>query len=108
MSPKSKFAILYADDVSIHIDAIERKHHRLIESAIIEQLSHAPNVRTRNRKPLDDIPGPLGATWELRFGPDNRFRVFYELAEDEKVVWILAIGVKDGNQLFIGGEEFEA
>ena len=61
---------------------------------------------TRNRKALEE-PASFGATWELRFGPKNSFRVFYDVNPDEKTVSVLAIGVKEGNRLFIGGEEFE-
>jgi mRNA-degrading endonuclease RelE of RelBE toxin-antitoxin system len=43
----------------------------------------------------------------LRFGPKNSFRVFYDVNQEEKTVSVLAIGVKEGNQLFIGGQEFE-
>jgi hypothetical protein len=43
----------------------------------------------------------------LRFGPKNSFRVFYDVNHDEKTGSILAIGVKEGNRLVIGGEEFE-
>jgi len=43
----------------------------------------------------------------LRFGPKNTFRVFYDVNREEKAVSVLAIGVKEGNRLFIGGEEFE-
>jgi hypothetical protein len=56
-------------------------------------------------KPLQG-PAPFEATWELRFGPGNCFRVFYEVDPAEWVVWVLAIGVKRGNRLFAGGEEF--
>ncbi len=52
-------------------------------------------------------PAPFEATWELRFGPHNRFRVFYEVDRKQRAVWILAIGVKDGSQLFIGREEMQ-
>ncbi len=45
------------------------------------------------------------ATWELRFGPDNRFRVFYAIAQELREVYILTIGVKHRNRLVIGGEE---
>ena len=62
---------------------------------------------TRNRKPLEDLPGPCGSTWELRCGPNNRFRVFYEVFQGENAVWVLAIGLKERNRLFIEGEEFE-
>lgn len=33
--------------------------------------------------------------------------VFYEVGREEKVVTVLAIGVKEGNRLFISGEEFK-
>ena len=75
-------------------------------STITEQLARTPTTETRNRKPLEE-PAPLGATWELRFGPKNSFRVFYDVDHGEKTVSVLAIGMKEGNQLFIGGEEFE-
>jgi mRNA-degrading endonuclease RelE of RelBE toxin-antitoxin system len=52
-------------------------------------------------------PAGFGATWELRFGPKNSFRVFYEVNHEEKIVSVLAIGVKEANRLFIGGQEFE-
>ena len=41
-------------------------------------------------------------------GPNNRFRVFYEVDVAERVVWVLAIGVKEGSRLLISGEEFES
>jgi mRNA-degrading endonuclease RelE of RelBE toxin-antitoxin system len=46
----------------------------------------------------------LDATWELRIGPANRFRVFYRV--DEQRVRVLAIGVKSRQRLWIGGKEF--
>jgi hypothetical protein len=42
----------------------------------------------------------------LRFGPNNRLRVFYEVNMEEHEVVVLAIGVKEGNRLWVGGEEF--
>ncbi len=83
-----------------------RRYHRLIKKTIEGQLTITPERRTRNRKPLEELPGPFGSTWELRFGSDNRFRVFYEVAAENKTVWILAIGVKDKSRLLIAGEEF--
>jgi hypothetical protein len=49
----------------------------------------------------------FGATWEIRFGPDNRFWVFYRVDNDIEQVVILAIGEKIGSRLLIGGEEIE-
>jgi putative component of toxin-antitoxin plasmid stabilization module len=50
-------------------------------------------------------PLAFKAEWELRFGPGNRFRVFYAVKGDEVV--LLAFGEKKGNQLFIEGKEVE-
>ena len=52
-----------------------------------------PDVETRNRKPLKQ-PIAFGADWELRLGPDNRFRVFYQIDAERRQVRILAVGVK--------------
>ena len=98
--------MIYANEVGKHVRTIERKYHRLIRRNIEEQLQFTPERPTRNRKSLEDVPGPFGTTWELRFGPDNRFRVFYEVVPHDRAVWILAIGVKVGNRLLIEGEEF--
>jgi len=78
----------------------------LVATTIKEQLSHTPTTKPKKRKPLED-PASFGATWELRFGPKNSFGVFYDVNHEEKAVSVLAIGVKEGNRLFIGGEEFE-
>ena len=106
MARRSKYTISYAPEIYKHLDWIEIKYHRLIATTIREQLSHMPATGTRNRKPLEE-PAALGATWELRFGPKNSVRVFYDVNHDEKIVSVLAIGVKEGNRLFVGGQEFE-
>ena len=105
MPGQPKFAIVFALETLDHLDAIERKHHQLIRKTVKAQLSYTPERVTRNRKPLDP-PMPFGATWELRFGPKNRFRVFYRIDTAEFTVSILAIGIKEGNRLYVGREEF--
>lgn len=106
MAKRTKFAVVYAPEVKRHVDAIAAKHHNSIRGAIAEQLTFAPGTSTRNRKPLEEIPGPFGSTWELRCGAQNQFRVFYEWNAESRVVSVLAIGVKDRDRLFIAGEEF--
>jgi mRNA-degrading endonuclease RelE of RelBE toxin-antitoxin system len=54
-----------------------------------------------------DPPAPFAATWELRCGPDNRFRIFYDVDFESRIVYVLAIGIKDRNRLFIAGEEYK-
>jgi hypothetical protein len=78
----------------------------LVSETIEKQLQFEPLIETRNRKPLTQ-PVEFEADWELRFGPDNRFRIFYEVNEINREVNIIAIGMKHRNKLFIGGEEVE-
>jgi mRNA-degrading endonuclease RelE of RelBE toxin-antitoxin system len=106
MEPRSKYQLVFAPEVVDHLGVIERKYHDLIREVINEQLCFTPAQPTRNRKLLEQ-PALFGATWELRFGPDNRFRVFYEIEKGERVVRVLAIGVKERARIWIGGEEFE-
>ena len=83
------------------------KDPSLIRQTITEQLTYEPHVETRNRKPLTRSAGFGEATWEIRFGPNNRFRVFCRTDITKRKVRILAIGVKQRNELRIGGERFE-
>jgi mRNA-degrading endonuclease RelE of RelBE toxin-antitoxin system len=106
MAKQSHFIPIFAPEVIEHLDQINSKHHGLLRRTIREQLSFTPILETRNRKPLEQ-PAPYAATWELRCGPENRFRIFYDVDPTSHEVHILAVGVKDKNQLFIGGEEFE-
>jgi mRNA-degrading endonuclease RelE of RelBE toxin-antitoxin system len=104
MNAKSRFDLIYAPQVKTHLQAIERKYHLLIRRTIETKLQFEPNVETRNRKPLKR-PVELEADWEIRFGHDNRFRVFYSVEQENRQVFILAIGIKSGNRLIIGREE---
>jgi mRNA-degrading endonuclease RelE of RelBE toxin-antitoxin system len=106
MNPRQDFELVYAPQVREHLKAIERKHYGLIRQEIEAQLQFEPDVETRNRKPLKRAIA-FEADWEIRFGPNNRFRVFYEVDRAAGSVYILAIGVKDRDRLYIGGEEVE-
>jgi mRNA-degrading endonuclease RelE of RelBE toxin-antitoxin system len=106
MVPKRSFDPVYAPQVRDHLRAIEPKYHSLIRRAIEEQLQFAPDVQTRNHKPLRRSVA-FETEWEIRFGPNNHFRVFYEIDHQQCKVYILAIGVQEGNRLIIGGEEIE-
>ena len=106
MNSKRAFELIYAPQVKQHLKAIERRHYGLIRQEIEAQLRFEPDVETRNRKPLKRVV-TFGAEWEIRFGPNNWSRVFYEVDRDAGVVYILAIGVKVRDPLYIGGEEVE-
>jgi hypothetical protein len=106
MAKKPPFKLVYAHEVKDHLRSIEVEPHVAIQTEIDAQLRYEPDVESRNRKPLKR-PVSFGADWELRLGPDNRFRVFYQVNAEAHEVRVLAIGVKDRNRLYFGGEEFE-
>jgi hypothetical protein len=106
MPRKQPYEISYDEATKVHLRAIEAKYHSFIRETVEEQLRFEPEKETRNRKPLRQ-PAPFEATWEVRFGPDNRFRVLYGVNEELREVQVQAIGVKEGNRLRVGGQEVE-
>jgi hypothetical protein len=88
MGKKLPFFLIFAPPVKGHLKAIDAKWDTLIRCTIEEQLTFEPDVETRNRKPFRRQPAPCGADWEIRFGPDNRFRVLYKIMEESHEVSI--------------------
>jgi len=94
-------------EIQYTVEAIEdlklyrKRDRQLIVDQIDEQLSHEPSQETRNRKRLR--PNRV-AEYELRIA---KFRIFYDVDENEKVVKIVAIGHKEGGCLFIRGKEYQ-
>src|SRR5580704_2169171 len=78
MARRQAYTLAFASEVTRHLRAIDAKYHGLIREKIGEQLRFEPAAETSNRKPLRQ-PAPFGATWEIRFGPDNCFRVLYDV-----------------------------
>ena len=94
------YEIRFSESAEAHFAQLTARERSVVVGAIRTQLPHEPMQETRNRKLLR--PNPL-APWELRAGT---LRVFYEVVREEtEVVYILAIGTKRGNRLFIAGEE---
>jgi mRNA-degrading endonuclease RelE of RelBE toxin-antitoxin system len=104
VAKKKPFSLVFAPVVHGHLAAIDPKYDSLIRQKTEEQLTHEPDVETWNRKPVRR-PAAFQAEWELRFGPNNRFRVFYQIDPEKREVRIVAVGVKYRNRLLIGGEE---
>lgn len=105
MGPSRRYRFIFAPVTREHLAVIDHRYHGLIRDALETQLRFEPLTPARNRGPLKRPI--MGAEWKIRFGPGNRFRVFYRVDEEERTVYILAIGEKHGNRLRIGGEEIE-
>ena len=62
-----------------------------VARAILAELSHEPTKATKRRKLLEGLAPPFEAKppiWQLRVG---EMRVFYDVDEDEKKVFVRAI-----------------
>ncbi len=70
------------------------RDQRIILDAIEEQLTHQPTTRTKKRKILLNLVPPwqnVPPIWELRV---EDYRVFYDVAEEERTVYVRAIRFK--------------
>jgi mRNA-degrading endonuclease RelE of RelBE toxin-antitoxin system len=96
------YTIQFALETEQHLQSLTARQRSTVFDTIEEQLTHQPAVETRNRKPMR--PNSV-APWELRV---ENLRVYFDVQEvPEQVVTILAIGVKEGNRVLVGGKEIE-
>ena len=93
------YRIDYTSDAVEHLEFLTARQRSIVFDSVDEQLTNEATVATRNLKRMR--PNPL-ASWELRLG---NLRVYYDVEEaPEPLVRIAAVGVKRGNQVYIGGE----
>ena len=90
------FAIRFAEGDEEDLRKIRMFYRNQILDAIEAQLAHEPDIKTRNRKLLENLlPLPQSArpVWELRVG---EYRVFYDVSPARAVVFVLGIRRKKG------------
>lgn len=95
------FRIEFTPEALEDLRLLRKFDQQRILAAIESQLPNQAAQETRNRKRLR--PNQL-AEWEVRIGD---FRVFYDIDEEKAAVKIEAVGHKQGNKLFVHGEEYE-
>lgn len=94
------FKIEFTPEAIEDMHILKKRERSQVIEEIENQLLHQPTQETRNRKRLR--PNKV-AEWELRA---DKFRVFYDIDKENKVVKIEAVGYKKGSRLFIHGEEY--
>lgn len=85
------YEIRFAEDVEIDLKKLSAYHRKAVLDAIEIQLRAEPTTETRNRKQLASLVPPWTAEppiWELRVG---EYRVFYDVSEEESVVYVRAV-----------------
>ena len=109
------YELVLAKSIKKDLEFILKKDHPSIKQAIETQLIFEPTLETTNRKPL--TTSILEATWELRCGEQNRYRVLYTVTSTDEtelevieilgIVQVLAIGEKKSEKLLIQGREMK-
>jgi mRNA-degrading endonuclease RelE of RelBE toxin-antitoxin system len=89
------YSIEFTPSALDDLKALRKKEQKQVVEGIEAQLIDQPTAETRNRKKLR--PNNV-AEWELRHG---RFRVFYNVLNEARIVSVEAVGFKIGNLLFI-------
>lgn len=94
-----KFSIKIAESAIDDIKYFKKYERVIIFDSIDKQLLYGSMVETRNRKLLRDN---IFSRWELCIG---KYRVFYNVNENDRFVDITAVGYKVHNKLFIRRKE---
>lgn len=85
------YVIEFSEETLDELASVRAFEQERILEAIERQLSHQPTAETRNRKMLEGLAPSFEAVppiWELRVG---EYRIFYDVDEDEKKVYVRAI-----------------
>lgn len=85
------YEIAFEENVEGELAGIRPFDGRRVLDAIWERLRDEPGVETRHRKILKGVKPPFHTvppTWELRVG---EYRVFYDVNEEEKTVYVRAV-----------------
>lgn len=88
------FTVEFSEGVKGEFRRLRSYDRGMILEAIETQLTHAPGVETRGRKRLRNLAPPFDAIapiWQLRVGD---FRVFYDIEETGRRVYVRAVRKK--------------
>jgi mRNA-degrading endonuclease RelE of RelBE toxin-antitoxin system len=93
------FEIEFTSEAERDLKWFRKNEQNVILDAIEAQLRYEPTIETRNLKRLR--PNQM-AEWELRVG---KFRIFYDVDNQMRIVSLEAIGLKIGSNMFFRGKE---
>jgi mRNA-degrading endonuclease RelE of RelBE toxin-antitoxin system len=93
------YTIEFTDEAEADLKWFNRREQNIVLDGIKSNLRYEPTVITINRHPCRDDDTKL-ADWELRIGI---YRVYYNVEEIVRVVFIERIGDKPNNTVFLRG-----
>ena len=96
-----KYEIKITEDAKIDLSFFKKHEQKSILRHIQSQLEDEPLTPTKNKKPLRENPI---ASWELRM---DQVRIFYDVKQEVVTVYVISVGKKEHNRLYIRGQEVE-
>jgi mRNA-degrading endonuclease RelE of RelBE toxin-antitoxin system len=104
---KGRYAIRFSDEALDHLGAMTARQRATLLDSTERRLSHQPTLETRHRRRMQRGREGFVAPWELRVG-DLRLYYEYETHEiPQRLVVVVAVGVKVRSRLRIAGKEYE-
>lgn len=85
------YTIRFTDGALLELGRLSVHHRNRIFDVIAQHLTYKPTLVTRRKKIIEGLEAPwdqIGPIWQLRIGDH---RVFYDVLEDKKTVWVRAV-----------------
>jgi mRNA interferase RelE/StbE len=95
----ARFEVRYQREAEGDLDHLGRKVEAMVRPGVIKSLADQPLPSVGQRKAL--APNPLGAPYRLQLGD---YRVYYDVDLESRMVWVLRVGYKRGETLYLRGQ----
>jgi mRNA-degrading endonuclease RelE of RelBE toxin-antitoxin system len=85
------YTIRFTDGALLELGRLSIHDRNRILDETARHLTYEPALATRRKKVIEGLKAPwdqIGPIWQLRVGD---FRVFYDVLEDKKTVWVRAV-----------------
>jgi mRNA-degrading endonuclease RelE of RelBE toxin-antitoxin system len=99
---RAGYEIEYSQEAEDDLDTLSRQDRAIVLLSVPKYLQHQPDVELGARERMR--PNTLGADWALHLGA---LRAYYSVDDAAHAVWILRVGEKRGNTLYVRGRPFD-
>ena len=99
---RTGYEIEYSQEAEDDLEALSRRDRTIVLHSAPKYLQHQPEVELGARERVR--PNRLGADWALHLGA---LRAYYTVDSEGHAVWVLRVGEKRGNTLYLRAQPFD-
>jgi mRNA interferase RelE/StbE len=92
----ARYEVRYEREAEGDLDYLGRKVEAMVRPGVLKYLADQPLPAVGQRKALDT--NPLNAAYRLQLGD---YRVYYDVDAEARTVWVLRVGYKRGETLYL-------